>query len=323
MNNIFNSDFLEDNEKEKSNYKMLLIISFFIGIIGLVIIMRLIEISIPKNSLNINKVVQKPEIIKKNRGMLLDRNNRILASNIYLYNLKAYPKNIRNAENTIDGLSKEINLNDRKEIVKKIKNKNKYEVLIKKNITAPQAKKINNLGIPGVEFVPVIKRFYPHKEVVSHVVGHVNGKMEGQLGAERTFNSSLNYGENIKLGLDIRLQYVVRDELEKARKKYNSKSATAIIADLNSGEILSLVSLPDFNPNQSINPNTKSYTNTATLNLYEMGSTFKMFTIAAAIDLSSIDLETKFDASKPIEISKYKIKDYKPKNRILSTKEIF
>jgi cell division protein FtsI (penicillin-binding protein 3) len=147
--------------------------------------------------------------------------------------------------------------------------------------------------------------------------------MVGQLGAERTFNKKLYEGENINLGIDIRLQYIVRDELEKARIKYNSKSATAIIADLNSGEILSLVSLPDFNPNQSINPEINSYTNTATLNLYEMGSTFKMFTITAALDLSQVNLETKFDASKSIKIANYEIKDYKPQNRILSTKEIF
>ena len=220
-------------------------------------------------------------------------------------------------------LRNHISLNDSKTLLKKLKNKEKYEVLIKKNITAPEAKKINNLGIPGVEFVPVIKRFYPHREITSHFVGHVNGNMIGQLGAERTFNNKLHEGENINLGIDIRLQYIVRDELEKARIKYNSKSATAIIADLNSGEILSLVSLPDFNPNQSINPVLNSYTNTATLNLYEMGSTFKMFTITAALDLSQVNLETKFDASKSIKIANYEIKDYKPQNRILSTKEIF
>ena len=168
--------------------------------------------------------------------------------------------------------------------------------------------------------MPVIKRFYPHREVTSHFVGHVNGNMIGQLGAERTYNNKLYLGEDINLGIDIRLQYIVRDELEKARIKYKAKSATAIIADLNNGEILSLVSLPDFNPNQSINPELNSYTNTATLNLYEMGSTFKMFTITAALELSQVNLETKFDATNSIKIANYEIKDYKPQNRILLTK---
>ena len=285
--------------------------------------MRLVEVSFPKKNLSMIDKNEIKKIDNKNRGMLLDRNNRILASNIYIYNLKAYPKKIKDPLYTINMLSNHISLNDSKALFKKLKNKEKYEVLIKKNITAPQAKRINNLGIPGVEFVPVIKRFYPHREITSHFVGHVNGNMVGQLGAERTFNNKLHLGEDINLGIDIRLQYIVRDELEKARIKYNSKSATAIIADLNNGEILSLVSLPDFNPNQSINPELNSYTNTATLNLYEMGSTFKMFTITAALDLSQVNLETKFDASKSIKIANYEIKDYKPQNRILSTKEIF
>ena len=323
MNNKFSSRFLETKENEKKYNKVLAIISFLIGIIGLVIIMRLVDVSLPKKSFSLIKKDEIKKIDKKNRGMLLDRNNRILASNIYIYNLKAYPRKIKDPTNTINMLSEQINLYDRKALLKKLKIKNKYEVLIKKNITAPQAKKINDLGIPGVEFVPVIKRFYPHREITSHLVGHINANMVGQLGAERTFNNRLNLGENINLGIDIRLQYIVRDELEKARIKYNSKSATAIIADLNSGEILTLVSLPDFNPNQSINPKLNSYTNTATLNLYEMGSTFKMFTIAAALELAKVDLETKFDASKPFEIANHKIKDYKPQNRILTTKEIF
>ncbi len=323
MNKLFISDLLESNKKEKKHNKILLIISFLIGILGLVIMMRLVEISFPKKKFSMIKKEEIKKMHEENRGMLLDRNNRILASNIYIYNLKAYPKKIKDSVNTLNILSNQISLYDSTALLKKLNNKDKYEVLIKKNITAPEAKKINDLGIPGVEFVPVIKRFYPHREITSHFVGHVNGNMVGQLGAERTFHNRLHLGENINLSLDIRLQFIVRDELQKARTKYNSKSAAAIIADLSNGEILSLVSLPDFNPNQSINPKLTSYTNTATLNLYEMGSTFKLFTIAAAIDLAQVDLETKFDASKPIEIANYKIKDYKPQNRILSTKEIF
>ena len=133
----------------------------------------------------------------------------------------------------------------------------------------------------------------------------------------------LKNGENVNLAIDIRIQYVVRNELKKAIEKYKAKSATSIIIDINSGEILSLVSIPDFNPNLSIDSNSDSYRNTATLNLYEMGSTFKIFSIAAAIEKSEINLETKFDASKPIKISNHLIKDYHPQNRILSTKEIF
>ncbi len=301
----------------------LLTISFLISIASVVIIMRIIELSLPSKDIKASSSNNNLIIQSNDRGLLLDRNNRILASNIYLYNLKAYPRQIKYPEKTFLKLSKEINFPAEQNVLKKLNNKRKYEVIISRNITAPLAKKINNIGIPGIEFIPVKKRFYPHKELTSHYVGHVNLEMNGVFGAERSFNKLLKNGENVNLAIDIRIQYAVRNELKKAIEKYKAKSATSIIIDINSGEILSLVSIPDFNPNLSIDSNSDSYRNTATLNLYEMGSTFKIFSIAAAIEKSEINLETKFDASKPIKISNHLIKDYHPQNRILSTKEIF
>ena len=108
MNNKFISDFFETKEKEKKYNKILAIISFLIGIIGLVIIMRLVDISLPKQSLSFIKKEEIKKIDKKNRGILLDRNDRILASNIYIYNLKAYPKKINDPINTLNMLSKQI-----------------------------------------------------------------------------------------------------------------------------------------------------------------------------------------------------------------------
>ena len=124
--------------------------------------------------------------------------------------------------------------------------------------------------------------------------------------------------------MDIRVQHAIREELYKDFDFFKSKAATTILINIKTNEIISMVSLPDFNPNFSINPLLNSYRNTATLNLYEMGSTFKVFTIAAAFERSEIKLTSNFDASKPLRVSsKYLIKDYHPENRILSTKEVF
>ena len=326
MNDLEISDYnIEaDNFKDskKINTRKLLIISFFMSVIGLVIIMRVLDLSVLYSD---KKTIHEKETLsntKYDRGLLLDRNNKILASNIFIYNLKAYPRKIKNVENTIRQLKQEIEIAE-EESREKINNKNKFEVVLVKNITAPVAKKINNLGIPGIEFIPVIKRFYPQGNLASHYLGHVNETLGGVSGAERTFNDLLIKGEDVKLGIDIRVQYVVRDELYNAYKKFRAKSATAIIADINTGEIISKVSIPDYNPNQSIDPKKDSYRNTATLNLYEMGSTFKIFSIAAALEGSEINIDTKFDARKPIKIAKHIIKDYHPQNKILTTKEIF
>ena len=123
MNNILFSESIEANKKEKKYNKILLIISFLIGILGLVIIMRLVEVSFPNKKVSIVDKNAINKIDNKNRGMLFDRNNRILASNIYIYNLKAYPKKINDPLYTINMLSNHISLNDSKVLLKNLKNK--------------------------------------------------------------------------------------------------------------------------------------------------------------------------------------------------------
>ena len=311
------------NQTVALNIKKILILSFIMSIIGLVVVMRIFELSLPNSYEKVTNKKQNFNNTNHERGLLLDRNENIIASNIYIYSLKAYPRKINKPKKIIKLLKEHVDFNDFDVVKRKIYNKDKFEVVIKKNITAPEAKRINSIGIPGLEFVPVIKRFYPNEKVTSHYIGHVNKEMKGVSGAERSFNDTLNKGENVTLSIDIRVQYAVRDELIKASKEFNSKSATAVIADINNGEIISLVSLPDYNPNTSIDPNIISYRNTATLNLYEMGSTFKIFSIAAALESSDIEIDSKFDARKPMKLSKFTIKDHHPQNRILSTKEIF
>ena len=309
------------NDFRSSCIRRFLIVSLIFSLIGFVIMIKIFEISREKNfTKGSNKILIDTPL---ERGLIKDRNGKILASNIFKYNLKAYPKNIQNIDLTLKKLLVKLpNINE-DNLRRKLKNKNKYEVIIKKNFTAPIAKEINSMGIPGLEFYPVIRRFYPHKNLTAHLVGHVNESNSGVYGSEKSFDELLSEGETVNLALDLRLQYAVREELLKSYNKLGAKSATAIILDLNTSEILTLVSLPDFNPNQSINPKIKSYRNSATLNLYEMGSTFKIFTIAAALEKTIINLNSLFDARKPLKIANYYIKDYHPENKILNTKEVF
>ena len=318
------------NFSSKNTYDTILVIrrlflvAFFLTAIGLVVCTKIIELALIQNkssSSASNNISKKNDLF---RGEIKDRNGKILASNIFKYKLKAYPKLIDNPENTVEALSKNIKGLNKERIIKQISNKSKYEVIILRNITAKKAKHLNNLGIPGLEFFPSIKRFYPHGNLASHLIGHTNKNLTGINGIEKTFNESLSSGEDVTLGMDIRIQHAIREELSNDFKTFKSKTAATILIDIKTNEIISMVSLPDFNPNFSINPRLNSYRNSATLNLYEMGSTFKVFTIAAAFENSEINLSSKFDASKPLRVSsKYLIKDYHPENRVLSTKEVF
>ena len=304
--------------------RRLFLVAFFMTTLGLVISMKIFELALLQEQTFSSFTKQN---IKKNnsfRGQIRDRNGKILASNIFKYKLKAYPKLISNPNYTVEILSKEIEGLDAQRVLKQISNKSKYEVVILRNITAKKAKYLNSLGIPGLEFFPTIKRFYPHGNLTAHLIGHTNKSLIGVNGIEKTFNEKLSSGEDITLSMDIRVQHAIREELYKDFNFFKSKTAATILTNIKTNEIISMVSLPDFNPNFSINPLLNSYRNTATLNLYEMGSTFKVFTIAAAFERSDIKLTSNFDASKPLRVSsRYLIKDYHPENRILSTKEVF
>ncbi|MBF96843.1 MAG: Peptidoglycan synthase FtsI [Alphaproteobacteria bacterium MarineAlpha9_Bin4] len=313
-------------EKDYENNQIirrLFLVVFFMTAIGLLIFSKIIEIAMLYEKELVNSSKTKTENNNLFRGVIKDRNGKILASNIFKYKLKAYPRLINDPVLTSEILTQQIPNLDKRRIYNQVSNKSKFEVVILRNITAKKAKYLNSLGIPGLEFFPSIKRFYPQENLTSHIIGHTNKSLIGVNGIEKTFEKKLSSGEDITLSIDIRVQHAIREELVKDFLAFNAKTATAILADLETNEILSMISLPDFNPNLSINPSIYSYRNTATLNLYEMGSTFKIFSLAAGFEFGDVHLNSNFDVSKPLTISRFTIKDYHPQNRVLNTKEVF
>ena len=131
MNSLFDLKFLEQKNSDNNQLTRLLIISFFIAILGLVIIMRLFEISLSANKKNENIIKNKLVDEKKNRGLLFDRNGRILASNIYIYNLKAYPKKIKDPKKTLELVEEKIDIFNKNSLLEKLKNKSKFEIILK------------------------------------------------------------------------------------------------------------------------------------------------------------------------------------------------
>ena len=326
MRLLFHTNFTKSKSKDydyNQILRRLFLVAFLMSTIGLVIFSKMLELSIlhERQPKNVKGTEYENKILF--RGIIKDRNGKILASNIFTYKLKAYPKLIKNPSLTSEILSTKLKNLEKNRVLKQISNKHKYEVVIARNITAKKAKQLNSLGIPGLEFFPTVKRFYPHSNLTSHLIGHTNNNLQGVNGMEKTYNNKLSSGKDIILSVDIRIQHAIREELSKDLLDFNAKTATAILADLDTNEIISMVSLPDYNPNLSINPKHISYRNTATFNLYEMGSTFKIFSLAAGFEYADIKLNSIFDVSKPLKISSYLIKDYHPQNRVLSAKEVF
>ena len=180
---------------------------------------------------------------------------------------------------------------------------------------------MNDLGIPGIYFIDDESRFYPYGSLTSHVVGYNDIGNEGMAGIERGFNHDLQSGD-IYLTIDIRVQHILRDELLQAVKLHNASKAVGIISDVSTGDIMAMVSIPDFDPNHITSDTVPNFFNQATLGVQEMGSIMKICTVAMGLDSGKVKEDDLFDVSSPVKIGKYVIKDYRGrKNDVLSLKE--
>ena len=251
--------------------------------------------------LNIIKINQD---LKQNRGLIVDRQENIISASIPAKDLYFDPRKFINPENSISKLKKIFPGRDFSNF-KTIKN---YR-LIKKYISRSEEIEIKKIGEPGLVIEKTSRRVYPQNNLFSHITGFLSKHGEAQSKVEKNFDDYLSKGHDLKLTLDLKVQNILHEELYKGMKEFKSKSAAGIIIDVNNGEILSLVSLPDYNPNYPgmIQPYTEN--NLITAARYEMGSTLKTFTVAAAIH-SDIDVnETFFDIAEPYYIAKKEIKD--------------
>ena len=168
---------------------------------------------------------------------------------------------------------------------------------------------VNALGIGGLEYQSSEQRVYPHGRLFSHILGMTNIDGEGIGGIEREFDKKLkNEKDTLQLSVDARVQAAVRRELATAMRKFSAIGSAGVVLDVETGEVISMVSLPDYDPNYRIAFTQKI--NRVTKGVYEMGSTLKLFTAATIIELGQGKLKERYDATKPLKLSsRYTIKD--------------
>lgn len=257
------------------------------------------------------------------RADITDRNGELFATSIVMASAYVDTQLILDPNEAITKLSKVLPNLNKKALAEKIQSGRRF-VWLKRNLTPREHAAIHKLGIPGIGFQREEKRIYPNKELASHIVGFTGIDNNGLAGLERYFDQQLRTsGHSLKTSLDLRLQHMMRDSLITAIKKFKAVGGTGIIMDANSGEVLSLVSLPDFDPNRLDKSSKEALFNKATLGVYEMGSTFKIFNTALALDSGIVRMKDSFDATRPIQIGKYTISDFHPENRWLTVPEIF
>jgi len=262
------------------------------------------------------------------RADIVDRNGVLLATSLETASLYVDPYLVQNPEETAAALAQIFSDLGYGKILQKLQRSGRF-VWLKRNITPDQQFKVLKIGSPGLAFQTEYRRFYPQNEMFAHMVGYTNVDGLGLSGLERSFSNMLNESaapENamLKTTFDVRLQHVLTRELSKTIEDFRGIGGAGMIMDVNTGEVLAATSMPDFNPHDpsSAQENGAGF-NRLSLGVYELGSTFKIFSTAAVIEFAGARLSDRFDARETIRLGRFKISDYHAEDRILTLPEVF
>ncbi|MCY4547363.1 MAG: penicillin-binding protein 2 [Defluviicoccus sp.] len=254
---------------------------------------------------------------------ITDRHGVVLAVNLGTAALYANTAWITDADATASALAGVLPDLDVARIAERLRVPERY-LSLRRHLTPSEQYEILRMGIPGLVLEPDQRRVYPMGNLAAHVVGFSDPDGKGLAGVERQFDSELRAGSGaLVLSLDIRIQHVLRHELLAAMTEHRAAGAAGLVLDATNGEVLAMVSLPDFDPNRARSAGAEQRFNRAALGIYEMGSTFKILSTALALDAGAVTLSDRIDARRPIRIARFTIRDYHAKERWLSVPEVF
>jgi cell division protein FtsI (penicillin-binding protein 3) len=268
------------------------------------------------------------------RPDIVDRNGVVLATDVKAPSLFAEPRRIIDKDEAVELLTATLPDLDASEVRDRLTSKKGF-VWLKREITPQQQHEIHRLGIPGVGFLRENKRVYPTGNEVAHLIGLVNIDNQGIAGMEKWLDSNgladlhrAGFATDrlqrpVELSVDLRVEHALRDELLKAKEKYKAKAASGLVSNVRTGEIVAMVSVPDFDPNNPREAHDPERINRLTTGVYEMGSTFKAFTLAMALDSGKFDLNSMWDARAPLKYGKFAIHDDHPLGRMINMREVF
>ena len=267
---------------------------------------------------DISSTVHRPDI--------LDRHGRLLATDIKGATLYADPAKVIDIDELAEQVTSVLSDVDAKTLRAKLRAGGRF-VRIKRELTPKQQEEIHELGLPGLAFIEEYRRVYPMGATASHVVGLVDVDNRGLAGIEKFIDDNpqltMSDDEAVTISLDLGAQHVMREELSKAIKAYHAKAAAGIVMDVHSGEVLALASLPDYDPNRREQALDKDRLNRIGFGVYEMGSVFKVFTVAGVLDMGLASMRSHYDASSPIHYASFTIDDFHGQHRSLSVPEVF
>ena len=273
------------------------------------------------------------------RSDIVDRNGRILATNLQTHSLYAHPRDMIDPENAANRLAEIFPELDAAELLKDFEGDRRF-LWIRRQISPEQMQAVHDIGSPGLLFGPREMRLYPNGPIAAHVLGGASYGREGVAsaevigvaGVERQFDAFLrdpaNEGAPLQLSMDLTVQAAAEQVLAGGMSIMNAKGATSVLMDIHTGEIISLVSLPDFDPNNRPRVQTTGdqsdspLFNRAVQGVYELGSVFKIFTTAQAMELGLVNANTMIDTQGPLTWGRFRIRDFRNYGPELSVTDV-
>ena len=257
------------------------------------------------------------------RAMITDRNGQILAISLPTVAVFADPRQIIDPVEAAHKLKQVLPRLDEDAARTRLSEANRQFVYLERQVTPREQLAINALGIPGIDFQPSEERHYPMGRTAAQVLGGTDVDEHGVAGVEKSFDHRLLTDSSpLRLSIDVRVQAVVRDELAKAIDFFQAIGGCGLVMDVNTGEVLAMVSLPDYDANDFRTAPADDRFNRAVTGMYEPGSTFKLQTASMALDSGIVHIWDEFDAAHPIHIGRFTITDFEGKHRWLYLPEV-
>jgi cell division protein FtsI (penicillin-binding protein 3) len=259
------------------------------------------------------------------RADLVDRNGALLAADLLHYGLYIDPREIWDTAETRAALTKALPELEPARLERALSAERRTYLL--GALTPDERGRIHDLGLPGVSFEAEERRVYPLNATAGHLIGFANPAGEGLAGAERALDTTIRAGgadhASVPLSIDLRVQAALEDELNKAAVEFQAKGAVGVVLNVHSGELLGLASYPAFDPNRAADASDEAKLNRAAASVYEMGSTFKAFTVAVGLDSGVATQASTFDARAPFKLGYRTIEDYHAARKVLTLVEVF
>ena len=288
------------------------------------IALRMLDVSVLEHTPESKPVAQTNAVHMDEmaRADIIDRNGVVLATSLPTVSLYARTSELLDTQDAAEKLATVLPDLDVEETQNHLSTAKAFAYL-RRNLTPRQEYDVNALGIPGLYFEKGERRVYPHGSLSAHVVGMTDIDNKGVSGIEKRFDQKLISDHSpLRLSLDIRMQTIVRNEVARAISDFNAAGGVGMVMDVKTSEVLAMVSLPDFDPNDPPPATDSSMFNRATKGSYEMGSTFKLFNTAAALDYGTATPLSSYDARAPLHVYNSVIHDTHPEGRWLTVAEI-